>query len=303
MPAPRRSEAASVTDERDGNAYRPLGLSLGIHIALAVVLTMSWVWHTDQQTISPPAMMRAALVSAPKTTVKPQQKNQTQKQEKPKPQQEEPKPEPPKPEVEKPKETKPQVTPTDKPSPIAAKEPVKPEPAKAEPVKQEPKKATPKEQPKKEPAKPEPPKNDAKQAEKAQKALSQVQKEKISKEADMAIQALLENEDVTRMGDLNDDEIGKWVGLIATRVEENWSRPPNARKDMKVVMEIELLPNGQVINVTIVESSGDRSFDLAAEAAVRKADKFEEIATMKPELFDKVFRKFKLLFNPEDLLM
>lgn len=292
-----------MTDVHDETLSRPLGLSLGIHIALVVILTVGWVWHTDQQTITPPAMMKAALMSAPKTTVKPQQKTQTQKQEKPKPQ-EEPVPEPPKPKVEPPKETKPQVAPTDKPSPIAAKEPAKPEPAKPEPVKQEPKKAAPQEEPKKQPdKKPEPPKNDAKQAEKAQKALSQKQTKKMSKEAEMELEALLNDEEITREGDLSDDELGRWIGLISSRVEENWSRPPNARKDMKVVMEIELLPTGEVVSVTIVESSGDRAFDLAAEAAVRKAEKFEEIATMKPELFEKVFRKFKLLFNPADLLM
>lgn len=277
-----------MSDEQQNKLYRPLGLSLGFHITLGVMLTVGWIWHTDQDTVRPPAMMKASLYSAPKSLVKPQQKTQTQKQEKPKP--EEVKPEPPKPEVQKPKEVKPEITPTDKPSPIAAK-PEKPAPPKPQETKKQLDK------------KPEPPKPDAKQEEKAQKALSQKQTKKLSKEAEMELEALLNDEDVTRMGDLSDDEIGKWIGLISSRVEENWNRPPNARKDMKVVMEIELLPNGQVVSVSIVESSGDRAFDLAAEQAVYKVEKFEEIATMKPELFEKTFRKFKLLFNPEDLLM
>ncbi len=72
---------------------------------------------------------------------------------------------------------------------------------------------------------------------------------------------------------------------------------------MKVLLEIELLPTGQLVNVRIIEGSGDRAFDLAAETAVRKVERFEEIADMKPELFNSTFRKFKLLFNPEDLLL
>lgn len=309
-----------MSGERDEQIIRPLGLSLAMHIALAVILTVGWYWHTETKTMTPPAMMKAALVYAPKSAFKPQQKTQTQKQEKAKPEEakpeppkpkpeppkpEPPKPEPPKPEVQKPKDAKPQVKPTDKPSPIAAKpEKPKPETAKPEPVKPEQKKAQPKQEEKKQPdKKPEPPKPDAKQAEKKQEALSQIQKEKISKDAEMAIEALLNDEDVTRLGDLSDDELGRWVGLISSRIEENWSRPPNARKDMKVLLEIELATNGQVINVTVVEGSGDRAFDLAAENAVRKVERFEEILQMKPEVFDKNFRKFRLLFNPEDLLM
>ena len=296
-----------MSDNRDENTYYPLGLSIGAHLALAAIMMVGWFWHTEQKVIAPPAMMKASLVYAPKSTL-PQQKTQTQKTEKPKPEEpkpQPPKPEPPKPEVVKPVETKPQVKPTEKPSPIAAKpEPAKPEPVKPEPVKQEPKKPTPKEEPKKPVEKKvEPPKPDAKQAEKKQAAQSAIEKEKTRKDAEMAIQALLNDEAITRTGDLTDDELGKWAGLISERIEKNWNRPLEARKEMKVVLEIELASNGQVLNVTIVESSGNRAFDLAAETAVRKVDKFEEIKEMKPEVFNKNFRKFKLLFNPEDLLI
>ena len=71
---------------------------------------------------------------------------------------------------------------------------------------------------------------------------------------------------------------------------------------MKVLLKIELSSNGQVLNVTVVEGSGNKAFDLAAEAAVRKVERFEEITQMKPEVFEKNFRQFSLLFNPEDLL-
>ena len=253
-----------MSDTRDEPIYRSLGLSLGAHLALAAVMLIGWNWHADQKTMAPPAMMKASLVYAPKSTMAPQQKTQTQKPEKPKP-----KPEPPKPEVTKPKEVKPEIKPTDKPSPIAAK----PEQPKPKPQQQEQKK-----QPDK---KVEPPKPDAKQAEKKQAALSAIEKEKARKDAEMAIQALLNDEDITRTGELTDDELGKWAGLISSRIEDS---------------------NGQVLNVTVVEGSGNKAFDLAAEAAVRKVERFEEITQMKPEVFEKNFRQFSLLFNPEDLL-
>jgi colicin import membrane protein len=281
-----------VSDTRDEPIYRPLGLSLGAHLALAAVMLVGWSWHADQKTMAPPAMMKASLVYAPKSTMAPQQKTQTQKPEKPKPKPEPPKPEPepPKPEVTKPKDVKPEIKPTDKPSPIAAK----PEQPKPKPQQQEQKK-----QPDK---KVEPPKPDAKQAEKKQAALSAIEKEKARKDAEMAIQALLNDEEITRTGELTDDELGKWAGLISSRIEDNWSRPPNARRGMKVLLKIELSSSGQVLNVTVVEGSGNKAFDLAAEAAVRKVERFEEITQMKPEVFEKNFRQFSLLFNPEDLL-
>ena len=278
-----------MSDNRRESLIRSTGMSLAAHIALAVVLLIGWNWHTERKTIAPPAMMKASLVYAPKSTLAPRQKTQTQKQEKPKP--EEPKPEPPKPEVQKPKEVKPEVVPTDKPSPIAAKPQEKtPPPKPQETTKKPPEK------------KPETAKT-AKQAKEKQSAISQKQKDKISKDAEMAIEALLNDEDVTRMGELSDDELGRWIGLISSRIEENWSRPPNARREMKVLLEIELASNGQVIDVKIVEGSGDRAFDLAAETAVRKVERFDEIKEMDPKVFDQHFRKFQLLFNPEDLLM
>jgi len=293
-----------VSDVRDDSLVRPLGVSFALHALIAILMTVSWLWHTEQKAMAPPAMMKASLVYAPKSTM-PQQRTQIEKTEKAKPQPEKPKPEPPKPEVVKPKEKPPEIKPVDKPSPVVVKpEPKKPEPKKPEPKKVEPKKAEPKVEPKKPPEKKvEPPKPDAKQAAQKKAAQSAIQKEKVSKDADMAIQAMLNDEDITRTGELSAEQLGKWVGLIADRIEQNWNRPPNARPGMVVILRIQLSSNGQVTDVSVVQSSGDRAFDLAAEAAVRKVETFKDIIEkMKPEEF-KAFRDFDLKFDPQDLLM
>ncbi|MEZ5494275.1 MAG: TonB family protein [Pseudomonadales bacterium] len=296
-----------MSDVRDDSLIRPLGASVGLHILIVIAMTVSWWWHSEQKVMAPPAMMKASLVYAPKSTM-PQQRTQTQKTEKAKPQPEPPKPEPPKPEVVKPKEKPPEIKPVDKPSPVVVKpEPPKPEPKKPEPKKAEPKKAEPpkpKVEPKKQPEKKvEPPKPDAKQASKKQDAKSAKDSERIKKEADENLKAELKNEEITRTGALSAEQLGKWVGLIADRVEGNWNRPPNARQGMVVVLRIQLLPNGQVKDVQVVQSSGDRAFDLAAEAAVRKVETFKDITDkMKPEEL-KMFSDFDLKFDPQDLLM
>jgi colicin import membrane protein len=63
---------------------------------------------------------------------------------------------------------------------------------------------------------------------------------------------------------------------------------------------VELVPTGDVVTVTVIESSGNVAFDRSAEAAVRKARRFE--VPKEPDLFEEHFRKFSLLFRPEDLL-
>lgn len=87
---------------------------------------------------------------------------------------------------------------------------------------------------------------------------------------------------------------------IYQRVVSNWSRPPSARNGMEARLLVELIPTGEVVGVTIVESSGSGAFDRSAEAAVRKARTFA--VPREVDLFEAHFRRFSLLFRPEDLL-
>ncbi len=83
-------------------------------------------------------------------------------------------------------------------------------------------------------------------------------------------------------------------------VVANWSRPPSARNNMEAKMLVELVPTGDVVAVTLLASSGNSAFDRSAEAAVRKARRFE--VPVESKLFERYFRRFTLLFRPEDLL-
>lgn len=92
-----------------------------------------------------------------------------------------------------------------------------------------------------------------------------------------------------------------YMDVIRQAVEQNWSRPPSARNDMQVELTIQLIPNGQVVDVSIARSSGNDAFDRSAIAAVRKAERFPELQQLPGNVFDAHFRRFKLLFRPEDL--
>jgi colicin import membrane protein len=89
--------------------------------------------------------------------------------------------------------------------------------------------------------------------------------------------------------------------IINARVTENWSRPPSARNNMVVLLRIQLIPTGDVVDVDVIKSSGDTAFDRSAIRAVKKAERFPELKKLPNHVFEKYFRTFNLLFEPKDL--
>jgi colicin import membrane protein len=92
------------------------------------------------------------------------------------------------------------------------------------------------------------------------------------------------------------------VSLIQELVEESWSRPPSARNGMKAIIEIKMLPTGDLTSAQITQSSGDAAFDRSAENAVYSAAPFRELQTLPIRIFNENFRSLALIFQPEDLL-
>ncbi|MFT7491936.1 MAG: colicin import membrane protein [Pseudohongiellaceae bacterium] len=92
-----------------------------------------------------------------------------------------------------------------------------------------------------------------------------------------------------------------YADAIRRRVEENWSRPASARNGMKVDLRIQLVPTGTIVNVVVLTSSGNAAFDRSAIRAVDRIGQFPEIKTMPSRIFEREFRQFTLLFQPQDL--
>lgn len=92
-----------------------------------------------------------------------------------------------------------------------------------------------------------------------------------------------------------------YAALIRQTVEGYWSRPPSARNGMEVMLSIQLIPTGEVVNVTVLQGSGNAAFDRSAVNAVKKAGAFPELKQLPTREFEKTFRRFRLLFRPEDL--
>jgi len=96
--------------------------------------------------------------------------------------------------------------------------------------------------------------------------------------------------------------VAEYASIIKRIISQNWQIPPGARNGMVATVELRLVPTGEVVGTTIIQSSGDAVFDRSVMQAVARADRFPELQDLDRGLFDRNFRTFTLVFRPEDLL-
>ncbi len=161
-----------------------------------------------------------------------------------------------------------------------------------------------------------------KAAEEAKKAAAEAAKKKAAEEAkkkaaadaarkaaeDKKAQALAEllsdtTERQQALADSHGDQVaGDFDDLIRLRAAEGWSRPPSARNNMTVQLQVNMLPDGTIANVSVSRSSGDAPFDNSAVAAVKNIGRLTEMQGLSPQDFQP-YRSFKMTFTPEDLAL
>lgn len=62
-----------------------------------------------------------------------------------------------------------------------------------------------------------------------------------------------------------------WAQMLSAAIARNWRRPLGVGDSLRCQIEIELLPNGQVVNVRVVRSSGVPAFDDSVVTAALKS--------------------------------
>ena len=95
------------------------------------------------------------------------------------------------------------------------------------------------------------------------------------------------------------EEISYYSNLIRDQVIINWKQPSSAKKGMSAEILITLVPTGEIVQVKLIKTSGNQAFDSSALNAIQKVSKFDGL-DMGRRLFDNNFRKFTLVFNPEN---
>ncbi|MCW3148375.1 cell envelope integrity protein TolA [Stutzerimonas stutzeri] len=146
------------------------------------------------------------------------------------------------------------------------------------------------------------------------KAAAEAAKKKAAAEAarkaaeDKKAQALAEllsdtTERQQALADSQGDQVaGNFDDLIRLRAAEGWTRPPSARNNMSVQLQVNMLPDGTITGVSVARSSGDAPFDNSAVAAVRNIGRLTEMQGLSPQDFQP-YRSFKMTFTPEDLAL
>lgn len=256
---------------------RPALASVLLHALLVIALTANWADSTSKViTVKPaPKVINARLVDA--SDLKPKPKAAPKPAAKPAP--------------------KPVPKPTPKPVPKATPKPV-PKPTPKPVTKPAPKQVTKPAPAKPEPAKPTPAPAPAK-VEPEEPRMSQEELAAITR-ADLA-RAVAEEEGAAAAAATSSEMAASYAALIQQTVINYWSRPPSARNGMEVLLAIQLIPTGEVVSATVLQSSGNSAFDQSAINAVKKAGSFPELQNLPPGEFEQSFRRFRLLFRPEDL--
>ncbi len=92
-------------------------------------------------------------------------------------------------------------------------------------------------------------------------------------------------------------EISKYSSIIKQQVMSQWKKPSVITGDLITEIRITLVPTGEIINTKVIKGSGIKSFDDSALTAIARVGSFEGLQ-MPSNLFEKHFRQFILVFNP-----
>ena len=252
----------------DGPALKllPAAATLALHGLLLLALAARWEWQPERtieaRTITP-KIIEAKLVTLDQ--LRPEPKPKPKPRAKPEPRQ--------------------QAAPKPKPKPAAQQ--AKPAPKTAP-------KTTPKAEPRAEP-KPAP------KAEPEPREEQRMSAGELAALTRKELEAAVASEEEARVAVTAEEMAASYAALIQRTVIGYWNRPPSARNGMEALLSVQLVPTGEIVSVTVLRSSGNAAFDRSAFNAVEKAGSFPELSNLPTREFEKTFRRFRLLFRPEDL--
>lgn len=146
-------------------------------------------------------------------------------------------------------------------------------------------------------------KNVQKQKEEAElaaknKAIVEQKARELEKQQELAKQKekALADENAKKVASVNQAEVDKFQILLRNRLAQHWRQPLGLNfNNMSCKMNVRLMPTGDVIEATVVQSSGNFEFDRSAELAVRKAS---PLPMPTDPLVANEFRDFNFIFKP-----
>ena len=287
---------AAPLPEDDQPDMTALLLAAAVHLLLIAALFFSVQWRSQKPTAMSVEVWRSAPAPAP--AFRP-----------------EPLPAPPLPKVEPKPEPRPEPKPEPKPLPKVEPAPIKPDIAIKDDKKKKDEPKKPKEEPKKPELKPEAPKKEPPKKVEAKKEdvkktelpprqnfddalaneLKQVQRHKQSHEqranAEAELGRMIGDREAAALKRGRDDYAAK----IRGKIKGNVVLPRAVQGNPEAIFKVTQLPTGEVIDVKISKSSGNKALDEAIERAIRKSDPLP--LPDQPGLFERVL---ELKYKPYD---
>ena len=271
---------ALLTRVTEGYGFA-IALSLILHLILFGVLLVNWSADSNPK-ITPPMPISAALVELPKPAAKPQTVRKPAQSQVERKRKEEAKRRAEAKKIEEAKRKK------------AEQQRKEQERQKALALKRE------EERKKEELRKKEEAALERQEQERRQREKEQKRKEQQALEQAMA----MEQQALEAAQQLEHDQLqqAKYAALIKSLTSQYWNRPPSARNNMVAEIRISLSPFGDVLDITMVKSSGNDEFDRSVIQAIRRASPFSELKDLEWRIFDQYFRRITFRFRPEDLV-
>jgi colicin import membrane protein len=94
-------------------------------------------------------------------------------------------------------------------------------------------------------------------------------------------------------------ESEKYRALIRDKLMSVWYPPASATSKMSTMLEITLLPTGELASAKIRSGSGNTAFDNSALSAARSLGRYP--VPNDQQVFEQYFRRFPIEFNPENV--
>ena len=113
------------------------------------------------------------------------------------------------------------------------------------------------------------------------------------REAEKALQAQLAEEAAQARAQ---SALSEFIPYIQDKVQNSWLRPAGSPPGLSCVIQVTLIPGGDVVGTRVVQSSGNALFDSSVERAVQKASPLP--LPNDPALF-KYFREINFKFVPD----
>ena len=128
--------------------------------------------------------------------------------------------------------------------------------------------------------------------------IQKIMKTKSFEVFESGIDSLLNEEKAS--DDTFDEEIVRFYNAIKLKIESAWIKPRNIPSNLSCDLKIVINPQGRVVGINLLKSSGNIRFDNSAMQAVRRVETFSFFKEMKRKVYEDSFKNVIFRFNPTE---